>query len=321
MKTPVPGSLSLGNSFPASPPTEGEVSVAYRTRLGRLIQGKAETALQDRLLARYRGQVQLIFTSPPFPLNRKKKYGNATGEAFKEWLAAFAPLFREFLAPTGSIVIEMGNAWVPGEPVMSTLALESLLAFQKRGRLNLCQQFVCHNPARLPSPAEWVTVQRIRVKDAFTNVWWLAPTSRPYADNRRVLQPYSKSMLRLLKRQSYNGGRRPSEHHINPTSFLTDNQGAIPSNVLTISNTRSHESYQSYCRAQGLQMHPARMPEELARFFIDFLTEPGHLVLDPFGGSNTTGAAAESLGRKWLAIEPNSEYIAGSKGRFDSFLG
>lgn len=73
-------------------------------------------------------------------------------------------------------------------------------------------------PARLPSPAQWVTVERIRVKDAFTRVWWMSSNPRPKADNRRVLREYSESMKKLLDTGKYNAGRRPSEHHIGNTS-------------------------------------------------------------------------------------------------------
>jgi site-specific DNA-methyltransferase (cytosine-N4-specific) len=42
----------------------------------------------------------------------------------------------------------------------------------------------------------------------------MAKTDFPKADNRRVLRPYSASMKQLLKRDSYNVGRRPSEHNV-----------------------------------------------------------------------------------------------------------
>ena len=286
-----------------------------------MYHGKAEEVLCSRSASRYKGKVQLILTSPPFPLNNKKKYGNLQGDDYIEWLAEFAPIFRRFLKRNGSIVIEMGNAWESGKPVMSTLTPKALIAFQERGRLRLCQQLVCHNPARLPSPAQWVNIERIRVKDAFTHLWWMAPTTRPKADNRRVLNDYSPAMLRLLKSKKYNAGKRPSEHQIGKTSFLKDNKGAIPSNVLTIANTNSTDRYQRYCREHGLQFHPARMPMDLAVFFIEFLTKPGDLVLDPFAGSNTTGAASEQLRRRWIAIETDQNYIQGSAGRFLSLNG
>ncbi|HMH53814.1 MAG TPA: site-specific DNA-methyltransferase [Candidatus Acidoferrum sp.] len=279
--------------------------------------GEAEDILASSPFEKLRGKVRLIFTSPPFPLNRKKRYGNEQGEAYVKWLSRFAPLLREFLAPDGSIVIEMGNAWEPGHPVMSTLALEALLAFVREGDFHLCQQFICHNPTRLPTPAQWVNVERIRVKDSYTHLWWMSPSEKPYADNRRVLKPYSKAMLRLLAAGKYNAGRRPSQHHIGATSFLRNNRGAIPSNVLTFSNTTNSDPYLRYCRDHDLSPHPARMPAGLPEFFIRFLTKPRSLVLDPFAGSNMTGATAEDLKRRWISIETNAGYVDASRGRFE----
>ena len=223
------------------------VVIGYKTSRGTMFQGKIEAFLQSPRAAKYASKVQLIFTSPPFPLNRKKAYGNEQGEAFSTWLAGLASELKKLLTPTGSIVVEMGNAWEPGRPVMSVLALESLLQFLKKGDLCLAQQFICYNPARLPSPAQWVNVDRIRLKDAYTHVWWMSATDRPYANNRNVLTPYSKSMLHLLETGKYNAGKRPSEHHIGKKSFLKRNGGAIPANVLTITNTGTRDTYQAYC--------------------------------------------------------------------------
>lgn len=293
------------------------VALAYKTSRGRMFRSTAEVFERSRQAKPYKKQIQLIVTSPPFPLNRKKKYGNLQGQEYIKWLSDFGPMFREFLKEDGSIVLEMGNAWEPGEPEMSTLALEAMLAFVKEGGFHLCQQFICYNPARLPSPAQWVNIERIRVKDAYTHVWWMAPTTRPKADNRRILKPYSASMEKLLRTGKYNHGKRPSQHAIGETSFLTNNQGAIPPNVLTLTNTNASDDYLRRCREKGLQPHPARMPADLAAFFINFLTEARDLVFDPFAGSNTTGAVAEQLKRRWLAVEPNADYIAASRGRFE----
>lgn len=281
-----------------------------------MILGAAEEVLHSKAANIYRGKVQLIFTSPPFLLNRKKKYGNLQGEEYVKWLASFAPVFRELLKPDGSIVMELGNAWEPGRPVMSTLALRALLAFLEEGQFYLCEQFICFNPARLPSPAQWVNVERIRVKDAYTHVWWMSPNESPKADNRRVLKPYSPAMLRLLASRKYNAGKRPSEHQIGAKSFLKNNNGAIPGNVLILTNTKATDDYQKYCRERGLPIHPSRMPQGLAEFFIKFLTVSRNLVLDPFAGSNTTGATAERLKRRWISIEPTADYVKGSRGRF-----
>lgn len=292
-------------------------NVAYATHWGRMLYGKSDSILADGSLARFEGKVNLVFTSPPFPLNTKKRYGNETGDAYIQWLSKFGPLFKKMLTKDGSIVIEMGNSWEPGAPVMSTLALRALLEFQTKNELYLCQEFIWQNPAKLPSPAQWVNIERIRVKDSFTKLWWMSPTKKPKASNKRVLQEYSQAMKGLLKRGSYNSGKRPSEHDIGEKSFLTNNGGAIPSNVLTFANTSSSDPYSIYCRKNKIQMHPARMPRDLAKFFIKFLTKPKDLILDPFGGSNTTGAAAEELERFWISIEAKEEYISGSRGRFN----
>jgi len=312
--------------------TDSEKStIAYTTRLGKMYHGSSEYALTHDPVTRRIGEVQLIFTSPPFPLNTKKRYGNLSGTKYVDWLCAFGPIFRDYLTDDGSLVIELGNGWESGSPVMSTLGLEALLKIKKSSDLHLCQEFICYNPARLPTPAQWVNIERIRVKDSYTRLWWLAPKKYPKADNRRVLKGYSAAMQRLLSTGKYNAGKRPSQHAIGQTSFLTNNGGAIPPNVifaetdhlpnlLTVANTRNTDEYHRYCKDNGLPLHPARMPDEVPEFFIRFLTEENDLVMDPFAGSNTTGAGAERLKRRWVSIEASSKYIEGSRGRFASLI-
>ena len=307
------------------------ITSSYATKYGRMYCGESEEVLNKWPPSHYKGRIQLVFTSPPFPLNRKKKYGNLKGEEYVKWLASFGPILKEFLTEDGSIVIELGNAWEQGKPVMSTLPLKALLSFLEEAKLHLCQEFIVYNPAKLPTPAQWVNVERIRVKDAFTRVWWMSTNERPKANNKKVLTKYSDSMKDLLKRGTYNSGRRPSEHNIGKKSFLTDHGGAIPPNelvssveemlpdlieVLPIANTGSNSRFQKYCREHGLPLHPARMPKKLVEFFMDFLTDPGDLVLDPFAGSNTTGVVAEYMKRKWIGIEAKPEYIEASEFRF-----
>ena len=311
------------------------IKSAYATKYGRMYCGKAEEVLEKWPLSHYKGKVQLIFTSPPFPLNRKKKYGNLQGEKYIKWFASFGPILKEFLTKDGSIVIELGNAWVKGKPVMSTLPLKALLSFLEEANLHLCQEFICYNPAKLPTPAQWVNIERIRVKDAFTRVWWMSATEKPKADNKRVLTKYSQSMKDLLKRGTYNSGIRPSEHNISEKSFLTNHGGSIPPNILVssieemlpdlievlpIANTSSGDHFQKYCRKKSIQLHPARMPYKLVEFFLKFLTDQGDIVLDPFAGSNTTGYVAENLKRRWMGIEIKPEYIQASEERFNFTL-
>ena len=304
------------NPFRGRPPAH----VAYQTAFGRMMLGLSDEMLQSGDLEKFEKKVNLVFTSPPFPLNRKKRYGNRNGNEYIEWLSSYGPLLKKMLTPDGSIVMEVGNAWEQGSPVMSTLPIRSLLQFQEDNDLHLCQEFVWHNSAKLPTPAQWVNVERLRVKDNFTKIWWMSPSTKPKADNRRVLQEYSKSMKTLLKSGKYNSGKRPSEHHIGERSFLSDNGGAIPGSVLTFANTQANDEYQTYCRDHNIEPHPARMPIELAGFFINLLTTEGDLIFDPFGGSNTTGAASERLGRHWITIEAEEKYVLGSAGRFPHLI-
>lgn len=291
-------------------------SLFYTTNRGMMYLGNCEQIIPKYIRSEKGRNIDLIFTSPPFPLNRAKRYGNMTGEEYLKWFSNLAPLFCDILADNGSIVIEIGNAWEKGMPVHSTLPIETLLKFREKGHLYLCQEFIHYNPSALPAPIEWVNKRRVRVKDAFTRIWWLSKTPNPKADNKQVLEQYSKQMQKLIKKKSYNAGRRPSEHVIGDNSFTLNNGGAIPANVIIAANTTSKGSYFSYCKEKKLDIHPARMPREVPEFFIKFLTKENDLILDPFAGSNMTGAVAEQLNRNWIGIEINEVYASGSKGRF-----
>lgn len=206
-----------------------------RSRKGIYFVGKAEEVIANPSFSqRWNGKVDLILTSPPFPLNNKKRYGNLRGQQYLAWIEDLAPKFERLLTPQGSLVVELGNSWEPGRPVQSLLSLKALLALAETGQFRLVQEFVCYNPSRLPSPAQWVTVNRMRTTDSFTHVWWLAKTDFPRADNARVPRPYSASMKALLKRRTFNAGPRPSQHKISKRGFLKEHRGAIAHNVFEL---------------------------------------------------------------------------------------
>lgn len=282
----------------------------YRTSLGAAYWGDSLELLhhvEDE-------SVQAIITSPPFALNRKKRYGNPPHHEYIEWFKVFAKEFWRVLKKDGSLVVEIGGGWLPGSPTRSVYQFELVSALVNEMEFHLAEEFYVFNRALLPGPAQWVTIERIRVKDAVSPVWWLGKTERPKAANRHVLKPYSDAQKKLFRR-GYNQGRRPSGHVIGD-KFSTDNGGAIPSNVIEVANTRSHDPYQHYCRENELIIHPARFAPEVPEFFIKFLTDPKDLVLDPFGGSNVTGAIADELGRRWRTFELNPLYLDGSIARF-----
>ncbi len=258
--------------------------------------------------------VDLVMTSPPFALTRKKEYGNEPVERYLEWFMPFCLEIKRVLKSTGSFVLDIGGAWIPGAPVRSIYHFE--LAVKLAKEFYLAQEFYWYNPARLPTPAEWVTVRRVRVKDAVNMVWWFSKTEWPKADNRAILQPYSESMKDLLK-NGYKAKKRPSGHAIS-TKFQKNNGGSIPPNLLQIANTDSNGAYLRECKKRGIKPHPARFPSTLVKFFLDFLTDEDDLVVDPFAGSNVTGEACEIQNRRWLGFELESRYVEGSIIRFES---
>ncbi|MBV6623701.1 MAG: site-specific DNA-methyltransferase [Rivularia sp. (in: Bacteria)] len=259
--------------------------------------------------------INLIVTSPPFALIRQKEYGNESADKYIEWFLPFAYEFKRVLVENGSFVLDVGGAYLRGNPIRSIYQYELLVRLCKEVNFYLAQEFYHYNPSRLPSPAEWVTIRRIRVKDSVNSVWWLSKTPHPKADNRKVLKPYSQSMKNLLKK-GYKAKLRPSGHDISD-KFQKDNKGAIPPNLLEIANTESNSVYMRRCKQAGIKPHPARFPRGFAEFFIKFLTDENDIVLDPFAGSNTTGFVAETLQRRWMSFEINENYLIGSKYRFN----
>ena len=313
---------------------------AYASKLGAAYHGDSAellTQLPDE-------SIDLIVTSPPFALQHEKAYGNEDQDNYNDWFMEFIPEVRRVLAPHGSLVIEIGGAFKRGWPERSTYQFDLLtrLVDEDEGQLHLAQDFYWFNPAKLPSPIEWVNVRKIRVTDAVTHIWWLskdinkdAATKEgeqpiPEANNQRVLTEYSDSQKQLIETGEYNDGERPSDYNIDSESFANENDGAIPKNLIEASNTASNTHYLEMCREFEYDPHPARFPRQIPEFFIDFLTpNPPYndwdrgsldrpLVLDIFAGSNLTGQIAEDKGRHWLAFEQDPEYLEASQFRFQT---
>ncbi|MBM4047743.1 MAG: site-specific DNA-methyltransferase [Planctomycetes bacterium] len=284
----------------------------YRTKLGKAYCADC----LDVLRAIPSESVDLVITSPPFALRRQKPYGNVSADTYSEWFWPYAEAVCRVLKTRGSFVLDIGGSWNKGEPTRTLYHFELLLRLcRPRGPFRLAQEFYWYNPAKMPAPAQWVTVERVRVKDAVNPIWWLAKSRSPRASNRRVLKPYSESMESLLER-GYNRGPRPSGHVISEKWGIR-HRGAIPPNLIIAANTRSNDGYIRACKQHRLEVHPARFVEAIPDFFIKFLTRPGDLVLDPFSGSNVVGQVAERLERRWISVDIDREYVIGSAFRFD----
>ncbi len=285
----------------------------YTTRKGKAFVGDSL-----ELLAELPDEsVNLVVTSPPFALQRKKSYGNESQADYVAWLAQFAKLVHQKLRDDGSFVLDLGGAYRKGVPARSLYNFRVLIHFCDEIGFFLAEDFYWYNPSKLPSPIEWVNKQKIRAKDSVNTVWWFSKTERPKADVGNVLVEYSERMKKLIKDPEafYDPKKRPSGHDIGK-NFGKDNGGAIPSNLLQIPNSESNGTYLSGCKQLEIKAHPARFPAKLPQFFIKMLTDPGDLVVDIFAGSNTTGYVAETEGRNWLSFDENRDYVAASALRF-----
>jgi DNA modification methylase len=289
------------------------VELAYQTRKGKAYHGNS----LDLLDSLEDNSINLVMTSPPFDLLRQKSYGNLNGDEYIEWLTQFARKIKNKLTDDGSFVLDLGGAYQRGVPVRNLYNYKVLIKFVEEVGFHLAEEFFWYNSSKLPSPIEWVNKRKIRAKDSVNTVWWFSKTEFPKADITKVLVPYSDRMQKLLKdsKKYYDPKERPSGHNISE-GFNKDNGGAIPSNLLQIPNSESNSKYLKYCKFAGVKGHPARFPAKLPEFFIKFLTEPDDVVLDIFGGSNTTGETAEKLDRKWLYCDLDREFVSASIFRF-----
>lgn len=290
--------------------TRQTLRIYHATKLGRIYHADSLDVMKTMTA----GSVDLIMTSPPFGLTREKEYGNVREQAYLDWFKPFAKAFHRILKDTGSLVIDIGGAWKPGHPVRSLYHFKLLIMLCEEFGFHLAQDFYWWNPSKLPTPAEWVNIRRIRVKDGINTVWWLSKTEWPRASNRRVLQPYSPSMEHLLA-NGYKAKLRPSGHEISD-KFSINNGAAIPPNLIAIPNTESNSAYMRYCQEKKIKAHPARFPADLPEYFVRMLTDPGDMVFDPFGGSCITGEVSQRLGRKWACAEMVEDYLKGALGRF-----
>jgi len=293
----------------------------FVTRLGAAYLGGSLPMLQ----ALPEASANLVLTSPPYALHFKKEYGNVSKDQYIDWFLPFAKEVRRILMDDGSFVLNIGGSWNKGTPTRSIYHFKLLVALVETLGFHLAQECFWYNPAKMPAPAEWVTVRRIRVRDSVEYVWWLSKTPWPKASNLHVLKEYSPDMIRLAR----NGVRetvRPSGHVIRDTFDKISAGGAIPSNVvdeqfaesmLKSGNNAANDEYTMRCKENGIKIHPARFPAALPSFFIKMLTQPNDLVIDPFAGSNTCGAVAEELDRRWLGFDEVEEYLRAGRFRFN----
>ena len=296
--------------------------VAFSTRLGLAIFGRCES-----VLAGLDQPITLVVTSPPYPLRKPRNYGgpNDVDEYIDFITRAVEPLVKR-LAPGGSLCLNLSNdVFEPGIPSRSMYRERLLITLCDRFGLHKMDTLIWSNPSKAPGPVAWASKKRVQLNVGYEPIDWLTndPT-KVRSDNRRVLEAHTRRHLALIQRggeardQVYSDGA----YRIHAGRFGNHTAGRIPTNVLM----RGHRcldavQYRNDARRLGLPVHGARQPLSIADFLVRFLSDVGDLIVDPFGGTVTTGMAAERLGRRWLVVEAMLDYLRASAERFKGFEG
>lgn len=290
--------------------------LGFSTDLGIAILGSC-----DHVFAASDAPITLVLTSPPYPLAKPRAYGNPTEAEYVDWICRMLEPLVKNLVPGGSICLNVSNdIFMPGMPARSLYRERLVLALHDRLGLWKMDELIWENKSKAPGPIQWASLQRTQLNVVYEPVYWF--TNDPHAvrsNNRRVLQEHTQKHLDLIKNGGEHRNRDFSDgaYSIREGRFSAQTEGRIPRNILSFGHRcAAQTAYKQAARAMGLPTHGAPMPLKLAQFLIEFLTEPGEVVADPFGGSFTTADAAERLGRRWLSTEVMVEYVLGGASRF-----
>jgi site-specific DNA-methyltransferase (adenine-specific) len=246
--------------------------------------------------------VDLVITSPPY--DGQSKYGN--GEKYeRDWYEEFfmlvaGEIFRT-LKPTGSFVLNYRSKRRQSE--RGTLQYELIFWLRDQGFL-FCEDFVWGKPS--PPPGRFNRF----LKDAVEYCFQFAKTSNWQFFPENCLTParWDAKDRERRKRLAHNYVRANAPSGQGRKRVQAGPDLVRPSTLLHLEPEFSPNPAR----------HPARFPASLPKFFINLLTEPGQLVVDPFGGTGTTALAAEQLGRRWILTEIDPIYAAVVKSRFNA---
>lgn len=291
--------------------------VGFSTELGIAILGSC-----DSVFSRIDSPITLVLTSPPYPLASARKYGNPSEPEYVDWVCRMLEPLVKNLVRGGSICLNVSNdIFLPQSPARSMYRERLVLALHDRLGLFKMDELCWVNKSKPPGPYQYASKDRTQLNVAYEPVYWL--TNDPLkvmSNNRRVLQEHTDRHLALI----HQGGEQRTAsfsdgaYSIRHGSFGNVTDGRIPKNVLEFGHRCAAQlAYKKMAKAMGLPLHGAPMPLKLAMFLIQFLSEPGDLVVDPFGGSFTTADAAEQLGRRWMSTDCMLEYVVGGATRFE----
>ncbi len=254
--------------------------------------------------------IDLLMTSPPYPLLNPKAYGNVPPDRWVGWMLELCDKWRTLLTPEGSMMINVGPCWKQGVPAQQLHVERLLVKLEDELDMHLLQRLDWHSPTKMPSPLSWVGIKRMRVTSSVEPLLWLSTNPNAKGNNRHVLRQYSPEGLRSIDKPRLKV--RPSGFAFGAGSFRNQG-GSIPPSLITATPTGLEETrYRKAARVAGGIPHPAVLPAAVARFGIQLATDEGDTVYDPMSGSGTVFAEAIKLDRKAIASERSLEYLESS---------
>ena len=170
----------------------------------------------------------------------------------------------------------------------------------------LRQDIIWHKPNPMPESVQ------DRCTKAHEYIFLLTKSAKYFYDVDAVREPVSEISL---KRAEYGWDcDRPSTKNasMNGKGIHTKKMG----NRFVNPDGRNKRSVWTITTKPYKEAHFATFPPELPELCIKAGSREGDIVLDPFFGSGTTGWVAQRLGRKWIGVELNPEYIKIAEKRF-----
>ncbi|MBB3267739.1 site-specific DNA-methyltransferase (cytosine-N4-specific) [Azospirillum sp. OGB3] len=291
----------------------GITVLVYTLDGGLALWGHAE----DCASAIERGSLNLILTSPPYPVVNRA-YGKLSVPEWLSWMSRLTTLWRELLTDDGTLALNLGDVFVGGTPCLSPYVERYTLDAIDTHGMFLAGRMRWHSPTRL-GHIEWTAKRRVRPRNTLEHILLLSKTPHPDWDTRRLPpEPYSQRTIDGWEAAQKRGrNRRPSGYDINEQAFAPTGDGPLPGNLIVAAGAPGNDRYSRRCRAAGVQPHPARFSEEVPKRIILLTTKPGDMVHDPMCGSNTTGKVALDLGRRFIASDVMLSYVDQSGMRFD----
>ena len=242
--------------------------------------------------------VDLIFTSPPYADQRQRTYGGIHVDRYVEWFIPKADQFFRVLKPTGSFVLNIKERVVNGE--RHTYVMEIILEMRRRGWL-WTEEFMWHK--KNSYPGKWPN----RFRDNWERLIQFNKQKKFHMYQEAVMVPvggWAKSRLaNLSETDKLRDESRVGSGFGKNVSNWVGRKMVYPNNVVHMATESSNKN------------HSAVFPIGLPSWFIQLFTKPGDTVLDPFIGSGSTAFAALQLGRRYVGIDTNAEYVKISRQR------